>query len=115
MNTKKAWFLFLSIVFSATMIASDKTPKNLKVLDFTSTKDVKKYMKMISKDLGVKCKYCHDRNDKSIDTEHKNIARFMMTMVQTQNDSVFNYEGAPQISCWTCHRGSTAPELVRPN
>ena len=114
MNIKKVWLLFLLIVFSATMIAGDKTPKNLKVLDFTSTKDVKKYMKMISKDLGVKCKYCHDMNDKSIDTEHKNIARFMMTMVQTQNDSVFNYEGASQISCWTCHRGSTAPELVRP-
>ena len=114
MNMKKVWFLFLLIVFSATMIAGDKTPKNLKVLDFTSTKDVKKYMKIISKDLGVKCKYCHDMNDKSIDTEHKNIARFMMTMVQTQNDSVFNYEGASQISCWTCHRGSTAPELVRP-
>jgi cytochrome c-type biogenesis protein CcmH/NrfF len=114
MNMKKVWFLFLLIVFSATMIAGDKTPKNLKVLDFTSTKDVKKYMKIISKDLGVKCKYCHDMNDKSIDTEHKNIARFMMTMVQTQNDSVFNYEGASQISCWTCHRGSTAPELARP-
>ena len=114
MNMKKVWLLFLSIVFSATMIAGDKTPKNLKVLDFTSTKDVKKYMKMISKDLGVKCKYCHDMNDKSIDTEHKNIARFMMTMVQTQNDSVLNYEGAAQIYCWTCHRGSTAPELVRP-
>ena len=114
MNMKKVWLLFLSIVFSATMIAGDKTPKNLKVLDFTSTKDVKKYMKMISKDLGVKCKYCHDMNDKSIDTKHKDIARFMMTMVQTQNDSVFNYEGASQISCWTCHRGSTAPELVRP-
>ena len=114
MNMKKVWFLFLSIVFSVTMIAGDKTPKNLKVLDFTSTKDVKKYMKMISKDLGVKCKYCHDMNDKSIDTEHKDIARFMMTMVQTQNDSVFNYEGASQISCWTCHRGSTAPELARP-
>ena len=114
MNMKKVWLLFLSIVFSATVIAGDKTPKNMKVLDFTSTKDVKKYMKMISKDLGVKCNYCHDMNDKSIDTEHKDIARFMMTMVQTQNDSVFNYEGASQISCWTCHRGSTAPELVRP-
>ena len=114
MNTKKVWLLFLSIVFSASMIAGDKTPKNLKVLDFTSSKEVKKYMKMISKDLGVKCKYCHDMNDKSLDTEHKEITRFMMQMVQTQNDSVFNYEGAPQISCWTCHRGSTAPELVRP-
>ena len=114
MKITKVWFIVLSIILSAAVIAGDKTPKNLKVLDFTSTKDVKKYMKMISKDLGVKCKYCHDMNDKSIDTEHKDIARFMMTMVQTQNDSVFNYEGASQISCWTCHRGSTAPELVRP-
>ena len=114
MKITKVWFIVLSIILSAAVIAGDKTPKNLKVLDFTSTKDIKKYMKMISKDLGAKCKYCHDMNDKSIDTEHKNIARFMMTMVQTQNDSVFNYEGAPQISCWTCHRGSTAPELVRP-
>ena len=109
MNMKIVWLLFLSIVFSATMIAGDKTPKNLKVLDFTTTKEVKKYMKMISQDLGVKCKYCHDMNDKSIDTEHKDIARFMMTMVQTQNDSVFNYEGASQISCLTCHLFSTAP------
>ena len=114
MKITKVWFIVLSIILSAAVIAGDKTPKNLKVLDFTSTKDVKKYMKMISKDLGVKCKYCHDMNDKSIDTEHKNIARFMMTMVQTQNDSLLNLEGAPQISCWTCHRGSTAPELVRP-
>ena len=114
MKIKSAMVFLLSIIFSAGMIAGDKTPKNLKVLDLKTTKEVKKYMKMISKDLGVKCKYCHDMNDKSLDTEHKNIARFMMTMVQTQNDSIFNYEGAPQISCWTCHRGSTAPELVRP-
>ena len=114
MRITKIWFIILSIIFSATMIAGDKTPKNLKVLDFTSTKDVKKYMKMISKDLGVKCKYCHDMNDKSADTEKKEIARFMMNMVQTQNDSVFNYESAPKISCWTCHRGSTMPELFRP-
>ena len=114
MKIKSVMVFLLSIIFSAVMIAGDKTPKNLKVLDLKTTKEVKKYMKMIAKDLGVKCKYCHDMNDKSIDTEHKNIARFMMTMVQTQNDSVFNYEGAAQISCWTCHRGSTAPELVRP-
>ncbi|HJL77911.1 MAG TPA: photosynthetic reaction center cytochrome c subunit family protein [Candidatus Marinimicrobia bacterium] len=114
MNMKKVWLLFLSIVFSASMIAGDKTPKNLKVLDFTSSKEVKKYMKMISKDLGVKCKYCHDMNDKSLDTEHKEITRLMMQMIQTQNDSVFNYEGASQVSCWICHRGSSEPELVRP-
>ena len=114
MKITKIWFIALSIILSAVVIAGDKTPKNLKVLDLTSTKDVKKYMKMISKDLGVKCKYCHDMNDKSSNTDKKEIARFMMRMVQTQNDSVFNWEGASQISCWTCHRGSTMPEFVRP-
>ena len=114
MKITKVWFIALSIILSAVVIAGDKTPKNLKVLDLTSTKDIKKYMKIISKDLGVKCKYCHDMNDKSADTEKKEIARFMMNMVQTQNDTFFNYESAPKISCWTCHRGSTMPELVRP-
>ena len=114
MNKKNVWLLFLIILFSTTMIAGDKTPKNLKILDYTSNKDVKKYMKMISKDLGVKCKYCHDMNDKSLDNEKKEITRVMMRMVQTQNDSLFNWKGASQISCWTCHRGSTMPELIRP-
>ena len=98
-------------------------PKNLQVLDFESVRDLKKYMKKIQKDLGVKCKFCHNINDKSIDTPHKNIAREMMRMQMDLNKSFFSQLGddslhingeMPQISCWTCHRGSDEPELVRP-
>ena len=97
-------------------------PNNLQVLEFDSERDLKKYMKTISKDLGVKCKFCHDLNDKSIDTDHKLVAREMMKMQMDLNkhfftqigDSLIKHENTLQISCWTCHRGSNEPELVRP-
>ena len=97
-------------------------PKNLQVLDFESVRDLKKYMKTIQKNLGVKCIFCHDINDKSIDTEHKIIAREMMKMQIELNksffaqigDSLLKHENTLQISCWTCHRGTKKPQLVRP-
>ena len=96
--------------------------KNLQVLDFESVRDLKKYMKTIQKSLGVKCTFCHDINDKSIDTEHKIIAREMMKMQIDLNkhffaqigDSLLKHENTLQISCWTCHQGNKKPQLVRP-
>ena len=78
-------------------------------------------MKVIGKDLGVKCTFCHDLNDKSIDTEHKIVAREMIKMQLDLNksffsligDSLLQNENTLQISCWTCHRGSKEPQLVR--
>ena len=97
-------------------------PKNLQVLEFESVRDLKKYMKKIQKDLGVKCKFCHDLNDKSIDTDHKKIAREMMRMQMDLNksffallgDSLHMHEEMTQISCWTCHHGTKEPQTVRP-
>ena len=79
-------------------------------------------MKTIGKGLGVKCTFCHDINDKSIDTDHKVIAREMMKMQMDLNksffsligDSLLQHENTLQISCWTCHRGNKTPQLVRP-
>ena len=109
-------FIVLSLGFM-----QDKL-KNLQVLEFDSERDLKKYMKTVSKDLGVKCKYCHDLNDKSIDTDHKKIAREMMRMQMDLNksffallgDSLHMHEEMTQISCWTCHRGTKEPQTVRP-
>ena len=96
--------------------------ENLQVLDFESERDLKKYMKTIGKDLGVKCSFCHDINDKSIDTPHKVVAREMIKMQIDLNkhffnqisDSLLQSENALQISCWTCHRGTKEPQLIRP-
>ena len=95
--------------------------KNLQILEIESEKVLKKYMKTISKDLGVKCTFCHDLNDKSIDTDHKLIAREMIKMQMDLNkdffaqigDSLLHRETTLQISCWTCHRGSNEPQLIR--
>ena len=112
--------LIFSVVISLGIM--QEKPKNLQVLDFESVRDLKKYMKTIQKDLGVKCTFCHDINDKSIDTEHKIIAREMMKMQMDLNkrffiqigDSLLKHENTLQISCWTCHRGTKEPQLVRP-
>ena len=117
-------FIILIIILSVITthgIMQDK-PKNLQFLKFESDRDLKKYMKEIGKDLGVKCTFCHDLNDKSIDTDHKLIAREMMIMQQDLNknyfamigDSLLKLENKMQISCWTCHRGAKNPQLVRP-
>ena len=97
-------------------------PKRNQILEFDSERDLKKYMKSISKDLGVKCKFCHDLNDKSIDTDHKKIARKMMHMQMDLNKSFFAllgdsldvHDDISQISCWTCHRGSKYPQTFKP-
>lgn len=117
-------FIILIIILSVitTHGIMQNQPKNLQFLQFESDRDLKKYMKEISKDLGVKCTFCHDLNDKSIDTDHKLIAREMMIMQQDLNknyfamigDSLLKLENEMQISCWTCHRGAKNPQLVRP-
>ena len=112
--------LIFAVVISLGIM--QEKPKNLQVLDFESVRDLKKYMKTIQKNLGVKCTFCHDINDKSIDTEHKIIAREMMKMQIDLNksffaqigDSLLKHENTLQISCWTCHQGSKKPQLVRP-
>ena len=113
-------FTILSLVTSLSIMQNK--PKNLQILKFESERNLKKYMKSISKDLGVKCTFCHDLNDKSIDTDHKLIAREMIKMQVDLNkhffaqigDSLLKRENTLQISCWTCHRGSRKPLLVRP-
>ena len=127
--------------------------KNMQVLDFESHKELKKYMKSISKDLGVRCTFCHDLNDKSIDTPQKIITREMIKMHETEiskkntsskpdksadtpakeitremikmqeniNNQLFKMRedtltaepSSNQVTCWTCHRGFSHPELIR--
>ena len=95
--------------------------KNMQVLDFESHKELKKYMKSISKDLGVRCTFCHDLNDKSIDTPQKIITREMIKIQENVNNHLFKMRedtltadpSSNQVTCWTCHRGFSHPELIR--
>ena len=114
------FILIFPLVIS--LVSMQGKPTNLQVLEFDSERALKKYMKTIAKDLGVKCTFCHDLNDKSIDTEHKLVAREMIKMQKNLNkqffaqigDSLIKHDNTLQISCWTCHRGTNEPQLVRP-
>ena len=76
-------------------------------------------MKSISKDLGVKCSYCHDMDDKSLDTPEKDITREMIKLTRYLNDLLNNEKEdttnhATYVTCWTCHYGKTQPASIRP-
>ena len=102
--------------FLSTIIADDFT--NVTVLDIKFRSDMKRYMKRISKDLGVKCSYCHDMDDKSLDTPKKDITREMIKLTHYLND-LLNIEKKDTINhttyvtCWTCHYGKTQPASIR--
>ena len=94
--------------------------KNVKVLDIKTRSEMKKYMKQISKELGVKCSHCHDMDDPSIDTKEKKIAREMIVLTENLNktfnsDSLGHENFKNYISCWTCHRGNVKPEYAKSN
>ena len=110
-------YILFSILIS-TFVYMD-TFTNVKVLDIESRTEMKKYMKSISKDLGVRCSYCHNMDDKSIDTPMKDITREMIKLTKYLND-ILNVEIPDSINhktfvtCWTCHHGKVEPQHKRP-
>jgi len=113
----KLYIYILCFFFS--IIYSQSEFKNVKVLDITSKAELRKYMKSISKDLGVKCSYCHDMDNKSLDTPEKDITREMIKLTRYLNE-LLNSENKDSINnttyvtCWTCHYGKTQPASIRP-
>src|SRR5215510_10142920 len=83
---------------------------SLKVL---TAQNVEITMQNITFALGLRCIDCHDVNDLSLDTKPQKLkARMMLEMVRDIN-AKFGDEKT-HVTCWTCHRGSTQPELARP-
>jgi hypothetical protein len=100
-------------------------PVNLKVLPKeTSSEDVMKIMFGYTRQLGVKCTFCHAEdagarhpNFASDLKPEKNTARTMMLMTQEINAKylaqIHDPDAAPDqktVSCGTCHRGHSMPE-----
>jgi photosynthetic reaction center cytochrome c subunit len=82
---------------------------NLKVL---TAANVEITMQNITFALGLRCIDCHDVNDLSLDTKPEKLkARMMLEMVRDIN-AKFG-DDKTHVTCWTCHRGSTQPELSR--
>ena len=108
---------FIYIILFAFIFSDDL--KNIQVLDITSNREMKKYMKSITKDLGAKCKSCHIMDDKSLDTPAKEIAREMILLTRRINEFLLTIENPAEekispVTCWTCHKGSFEVEHTRP-
>lgn len=90
---------------------SSEVYKNVKVLNDAPSDQLVPSMKFISSSLGVRCEYCHVENafDKD-DKKTKQIARKMMQMVFAINAN--NFDGHPEVTCYSCHRGSPKPVAV---
>jgi photosynthetic reaction center cytochrome c subunit len=102
------------IVMLSSIVAQDtqKTElKNVQVLPHTTTSEIKAFMKSMARELGVKCRFCHNPNNLASDEKsNKLIAREMLQMVQYINGNVMEKLELRSISCWTCHRGQEHPE-----
>jgi photosynthetic reaction center cytochrome c subunit len=83
---------------------------NLKVL---TAQNVELTMQNITFALGVRCVDCHEMNDLALDT--KPLKLKALTMLEMTRDINARFgDGQTHVTCWTCHRGSTAPQIARP-
>ena len=82
--------------------------KNIQTLKGIPADQLMPTMQFITASLGVECDFCHvqgafDQDDK----KPKQTARKMMTMMFAINQD--NFDGHREVTCNTCHRGSTDP------
>ena len=102
----------LTIVFLLVAVALGQKSdlKNVKVLPFKKKRELVNYMKIVTKELGVKCSFCHIPNDYTSDKKaNKIVAREMIKMTQSANSVLANLN-FKEVSCWACHRGNRHPE-----
>jgi photosynthetic reaction center cytochrome c subunit len=70
-------------------------------------------MQFIASSLGVECTFCHVQGKMELDDKPaKKTARNMMAMTAAINKDSFR--GQLQVTCYSCHRGSTRPVNMPP-
>jgi len=119
----------ITVVALTSMAPNNPEYKNLKVLPKSITHEqLGKVMGTWSHSLGVHCNFCHVRNDstKKMDfpsdaKPEKEMARHMFKMMNKINKKYFDFKDdtastamATGISCYTCHRGNSHPEVKLP-
>ena len=89
---------------------ADATFKNIQVLRGLSVDQFMGTMGFMASALSLNCSGCHDTTSAetyATDNDKKQMARRMMIMVDTFNKT--NFGGKREITCYTCHRGSSKP------
>ncbi|HEU5402405.1 MAG TPA: c-type cytochrome [Terriglobales bacterium] len=96
---------------SDTAKTAEQQFKNIQVLKGIPADQLIPTMQFITASLNVECTFCHvEREFQKDDKKPKQIARKMMQMQMAINAN--NFEGHQQVTCNTCHRGSTNPVSV---
>jgi len=89
--------------------------KNIQVLKGIPVKEFMNTMGFFSAATNLNCVDCHSAQSESfegyaIDTPRKVMARRMIRMVNSLNQSAF--AGQRKVTCYTCHRASDRPEAI---
>lgn len=114
---------FITVIVLSFAFKQPDKPRyeNLKVLSKNTTKqEMDSIMKHFAASLGVKCTFCHVRNNEqnnfdfaSDKIDHKLIARNMWKMTSKINKKYFKeHKDANRIAavtCYTCHNGHEEP------
>jgi len=117
------------ILAAAAAVAEDRTPprpdvpaekfyKNIQVLQGTPSTEIMPTMNFFKASLGVQCSFCHVTNDtgrwpvERDDKAAKGRAREMIRMTREINRA--NFKGRLEVTCATCHHGSTDPVALPP-
>lgn len=89
--------------------------KNIQVLKGMPESQLLPVMNLMGASLGVRCNYCHVAEEGKYqldDKPAKQAARKMIQMMFEINKANFN--GQTEVTCNTCHRGSTRPVATPP-
>jgi cytochrome c553 len=125
---RKLWNLFSTLAAMATLATvmvtvsqaplqaqkggAPKAPKNLKVL---TPETFMAQMQTFPAALGVEsqggCNFCHEA-DRSLDTKPTKVKARQMIELVNEINAKFG-DGKVHVTCWTCHLGSTLPEIAR--
>jgi photosynthetic reaction center cytochrome c subunit len=92
----------------ATPKTAEEEYKNIQALKGIPADQVIPSMQFVAASLGVECEYCHvARAFEKDDKKPKVTARKMIGMMMAINKE--NFEGHREVTCYSCHRGSTNP------
>jgi photosynthetic reaction center cytochrome c subunit len=97
----------------AVALSARAEQKNVQLLKGMSDLQLQRTMNMMRASLGVHCDFCHVVEEKtgwnfpSDAKKEKKEAREMIAMTLKLNKEQFG--GKVEVSCWTCHRGTTHP------
>ena len=117
--------LLLSLAFPPAATAQQRPPRppeNVQVLTELQGQPLRAEMQRIAAALGVKCDHCHVQGNFASDEKSpKRAARRMIEMTRALNARHFpDYEVKEgdsvlgRVTCYTCHRGMTAPMAAPP-